>query len=1152
MTRRGGGIIGYFAAHPTVANLLLVVMLAAGALSMGQIRSQFFPDVVIETVTVSVAWPGAGAEDVDRAVIGLLEPVLVGLDGVEAVRSVAREGRGRVMVDFEPGSDMARAVDEVKAALDTVTALPEGAEPPVVARAAWRDLVTQVAITGPVPAEALAAVADDLVGRLFRAGITRTTVQGIADPEITVSVGEEAMLRHGIGLAEIAEAIRAGVSAEPAGNLTASRLRSGEERRSIEAIGEITLRSGPDGARLVLRDVARLDYRGSDTGTAFFAGDNPAVIVRVDRAAQGDAIAIHDRVGAIVAQMRRELPDGITLQLVRSRAEAISARLDILLDNGILGLALVLGLLFLFLDARTALWVAAGIPAAMLAAIALMHAAGLTINMVSLFALILTLGIVVDDAIVVGEHADHLHRQGGLAPAAAARQGALRMAAPVIASSLTTIIAFAGLTLIGGRMGRLIADIPFTVAAVLAASLAECFLILPAHMRHALGHGRGAGWIDAPSRAVNRGFAWLRAHAFAPAVGWAIRLRYPVLAGALALLAFAAAAVISGQLRFVFFNPPEEGDIVGNFAMLPGATRADSMEMMRELQRAVAAVAARYRDEDGVDPVVFALGQVGATAGGGLADAESRDADLLGAVVVELTDPDLRRWGAAEFQRRLEAEVRRHPLLETLSFRRGRFGPAGSGLEVRLFGADAATLKAAAEDLKARLSAFPIVSAPEDSLAWDRAEIALSLTPLGQALGLDAARLGRELRQRLSGIEAAEFPLGMRIARVTVRMDETGIAEDFPFRSHVMLPSGRFVPLAEVATVSTGQGFATIRRENGRRVVTVTADVDESDPDAVAAFRRSMREEILPALAARWGIDHEQGGIVEQERAFLSDALRGFLACLIGIYACLAWVFASWWRPVVVMAVIPFGLIGAIWGHWLWQMPLSMFSIVGLIGMTGIIVNDSIVLISTIDAHAARRALGPALVAATASRLRAVLLTTLTTVMGMAPLLYEPSVQAQFLKPTVITLVYGLGFGMVLVLVLVPATVAIQADIAALIRALRRGLSARRQPLAAAAPALRIAALGAAGAAVPTLVWHIATGAMPAPLTALAGRLMPGLAGAGAAFGLYLGALAVLALAATGLAAAAMAGARRRGGGRGLSRAGGSPAARSPDRDRSG
>ncbi|MEM8582569.1 MAG: efflux RND transporter permease subunit, partial [Pseudomonadota bacterium] len=357
------------------------------------------------------------------------------------------------------------------------------------------------------------------------------------------------------------------------------------------------------------------------------------------------------------------------------------------------------------------------------------------------------------------------------------------------------------------------------------------------------------------------------------------------------------------------------------------------------------------------------------------------------------------------------------------------------------YGADIAQLKEAAEALKAALSAFPEATALEDNLAYDKEELLLELTPRGAQLGISVEDLARVLRNRLNGIEAATYPQGPRTATIRVELPARDLGADFLDRTLLRTVSGEYVPLADVVTVSSREGFSTIRRENGLRVVTVSGDLDQDEANRAAEIRRSIDAEILPRLETEFGVGWRNTGLAEQEADFLTDAVIGYLVCLMGIYLCLAWIFSSWTRPAVVMIVIPFGFIGAIWGHYIWDVPVSMFSVVGLIGMAGIIINDSIVLITQIEAYRKDRSLHKAVIDGTCDRLRPVLLTTLTTVLGLAPLLYEGSQQAQFLRPTVITLVYGLGFGMLLVLVLVPAVMSMQDDIGRQLAALRRSLS---------------------------------------------------------------------------------------------------------------
>ena len=1013
-----------------MANLLLVILIVAGLLALPKMRSQFFPDIVIDNINLSIVWQGAGAEDVDAAIVRVLEPVLLGVDGVSGANSTSNEGRARISLEFEPNWDMARAKADVETALDSVTSLPQDSEDPTIIRGRWSDRVTDIVISGPVAVGQLGIFADEFVMRLFTAGVTRTTMRGLAAPETVVAVPTSNLIMHDITMHEIAMAISEEVSADPAGDVDGAnaRVRTGVEKRLAKDIGSIVLRSNSDGSKLTISDVAELNVNGIDRERTYFVGTDPAITIRVDRNQQGDAIDIQHKVESIARELEATLPEGTKLELIRTRAETISSRLNMLLDNGLVGLGLVVTLLFLFLNTRTAFWVAAGIPTAMLTAIALMYAAGITINMISLFALIITLGIVVDDAIVVGEHADYRARSG-LPPIVAAETAAQRMFMPVLAATMTTVIAFFGLVAIGGRFGDLIADIPFTVSVVLLASLVECFLILPNHMAHSINNSSKIKWYDRPSYIVNIGFVWFRENIFRPFIKLVIRARYVVLAGTLLVLASQIVLFINGSVTWRFFNAPEQSSVTGNFAMVNSATRADTLAMMKILQTTVDELATEYEKEHGRNPVKYVLAELGGNSGRGLSGTENKSKDLLGGISIELIDADLRSYSSFSFVGDLQDKIVRHPLLEAISFRGWRSGPGGDALDIQFYGADAVTLKNAAEALKTELEAFSAVSALEDDLAYDKEEIILELTPQGKALGFTIDRLGVVLRNRLNGLEAASYPLGPRSATIRVELPEGELTSDFLERTQLRANSGIYVPLADIVSVERKVGFSTVRRENGIRLISVTGDVSEDNPEEAEQVFEALKKEILPEIATVNQVEWRMSGLAEQEQDFLNDARVGMILTLLGIYLVLTWIFASWTRPFVIMSIIPFGLVGTIYGHFIWDVPMSMFTIVGLIGMTGIIINDSIVLISTIDEYSKERGIIPSIIDGSVDRLRPVLLTTFTTVLGLAPLLYERSTQAQFLKPTVITLVYGLGFGLLIVLLVIPALVAMQEDI---------------------------------------------------------------------------------------------------------------------------
>ncbi len=1067
-TGASGGILTYFTRHRTAATLLMVVMLALGLVAASKIRSQFFPDVVIDTVTVTVNWDGAGPEELDNAVVALLDPALSGVEGVTSSSTVSKEGSTTITLTFEPGWDLARATDEVKGAVDSVRNLPEGTEAPAIRRGVWKDKVTEVVISGPISPDQLGRIGDELVSSLYRAGITRTIITGVSAPQISVDVPEVARIRNDLALKDVADAISAQVATRPAGDVGggAARLRAGEESRDVEDIRNMVIRVNPDGSKLYVRNIATVSVSGADAGRAYYLDGQPAVLIRVDRTAEGDAIGMEATVRQLADQLRPTLPEGTDIRLINARAQDITDRLDILMTNGLQGLVLVLITLFLFLSARTAFWVAMGIPVSMLAAIGVMFAAGYTINMMSLFALIITLGIIVDDAIVVAEHADFRARKLSETPEIAPVNAVRRMLAPVFSSTATTILAFIGLLFVGGAFGRLINEIPVVVAAVLFASLVESFLILPNHMRHALIAGKKQSWFDKPSVWFNRGFSWVTEKLFTPVMRGVIALRYVVVAAMVFLLSLSASAIMRGEVPWSFFTAPEAGSVTGNFAFLPGATRQDARNMAEELTRAVDAVASRIKAETGIYPVVHALTQIGGTAAKGLPGQETMDPDTLGSIDIGLVDADKRDFSAQDFVRELNQEVVRPAGLALMSFRTQGAGPGGDSLAVNFYGADSFALKAAATDLIAALGQYPEVTGLQDSLPYGREDTVLELTPQGETLGFTTEAIGAELSARLNGITAATFPAGTRSTDVTVGLPTSELGAGFLENTLMRAPTGAWVPLSEIVTVKSSVAFSTVNRENGRRLVTVSGVLADDDPERAAEIGTALRADILPEIADRYGLDWDLGGLAVQEQDFLSEAMVGFLLCILGIYLVLGWVFGSWSTPLVVMMVIPFGLIGAVWGHAQFGIAMSLFTIIGLIGMSGIIINDAIVLVTTIQDYARTRPILAAAVDGARDRLRPILLTTLTTVLGLAPLMYEESRQSLFLKPTVVTLVFGLSVGFFIVLAMIPSLMVIQNDISRALNSLRRMLIGRRAAagirLGTGAAVLAIAAANAA------------------------------------------------------------------------------------------
>jgi multidrug efflux pump subunit AcrB len=1036
----GRGLIGYFVRHRTAANLLMILVVVLGTVSAVSLRRQLLPDVEVPTATVRVDWRGAGVEQMDRAVLSVLDAALARTPGATRRVGAAADNRATLTLEFEPGVDIDRAVAEIRATLDGLTTLPRGADPPRVTPGARGERIADFLVHGPASHSRLVVYADELRRRFFEANMSRHWVTSQPSVMLSVETPEEALIRHDLSMREIADAVAEAVRQTPSGfaDRGATRVTTGIERRSVEALAALPLRRDPDGGVLVrLGDIAEMRDVGRDRGVRHYVDGDPALIIRMDRQTGRDGIEQLAEARRIAEDYAATLPEGVRIEAIRAWMSTIDRRLTLLVDNAVVGLGVVLALLFLFLSPRAALWVAAGIPISLLGALAGMWALGISLNLISVFALIIMLGIVVDDAIVVGDHADVLARRG-LPPALAAERAARRMAGPVFAASITTAIAFGGILVIGGRFGEMLQDLPLTVALVLAASLVECFLILPAHMAHSrAAPGRPTRWTRI-SGAVNRAFDRFNDRAFRPALTQVVRWRYPSLGLAVFLLLGAVQGIVEDEPPWRFWLSPERDTFSVSVAMIDSADREDTEAQVALVEDAVRRVLDGFEAETGVSALAYMVATVGANADHGLLIAEGKASRLLGGVDVELVPAEDRPFRIDEVVARIRDATERHPLVEAVAFRPERGGPAGDALSVAFEGAEPGDLKAAAEALKAATRRWPEIVGVEDTLPYGRDEVTLALTPLARHLGFTEERLAVELAGRFTSIEAAEMEIDGRTATILVGPAREDRTADRRRETLVRTPAGGWAPLDVLTEAEARPGFQSVRRVDGRLVAEVKGDVATTDALRLAEIERDLRERVLPDLAARHGVEWRMAGLAAQERRFLQEAPIGFLLGLVGIYLVLAWVFASWTRPFVVLLVVPFGLVGAVQGHVWMDLPLSMFSVVGLIGMTGIIVNDSIVLVTAVDEEARRRALVPAVIEATCGRLRPVVLTTLTTVLGLAPLLLEQSRDAEALRPTVVTLVFGLGFGLLLVLMVTPALVLLQRDLGAALASLRR------------------------------------------------------------------------------------------------------------------
>lgn len=1036
-------LIRLFASHRTAANLLMILMILVGLFSLRQINTQFFPDFGLDMISISVEWRGASAEDVDSNIIQALDPEVRFLDGVRRVQSSSVEGNGQIVVEFNPGTDMQAALSNIETAVGQVTTLPEDSETPEIRRLVRYDTISRIVISGPYPEASLKEIAKRLRDDLLNSGSDKVDLFGERDEEIWVEVAPERLREFDLTLGDIAARIEETSQDLPSGDTTGSaerQIRSLGLRKDAQSLGRIEVRALENGEKIRLHDIAVVSERFEEGGKTARRLGHTAIELHVRRATNADALKVAEQVDAYLARIRPQLPPNLRLEQYDVQSDLIKGRINLLLVNGGGGLILVLLVLFIFLNTPTAFWVAMGIPTSLFATMIVMELSGQSINMVSLFGLIMVLGIIVDDAIVVGEHAAWRARNGD-GPLDAAVNGAKRMAAPVFSSSLTTIAAFIPLLVISDIIGQIIRAIPLVVIAVIVASLIECFFVLPGHMRGALSWN--AGRRSRPRVWFNAKFDAFRDGPFYRTVHMVLRWRYATLAVAVATLILSIGLIAGGRVGFVFFPSPEADRVYANVQFTAGSPRERTVAMLEELERGLMEAERELTDGQG-GLVRMVLLKVGAQAG--IQQPLPGSGDHMGGVVLELApsdERDIRTDTVVEAWRR---HVRLHAGTEFLTIRQAQGGPPGREVDIRLAGADLESLKAAAAEIRALLAEYPGVTGVEDNLPYGKRETILEVTPTGRALGFTTESVGRQVRHAFDGAVAKRFSREDEEVTVRVRFPRDGAETASLEGLYLRGPGGAEVLLDEIVSATDKGGFSRIRREDGERQVAITADTDTAltttDKIIEALNRDGIRD-----IVRKYGVSLSYAGKVEEQARTIADMRAGAMLGLAGIYIILAWVFSSYFRPLAVIAIIPLGFVGATLGHWLLGYDLTILSMMALVGLSGIVINDSIILVSTIDERLGRgEPMDEAIVDGTRDRLRAVILTSATTIGGLTPLMFERSLQAQFLIPMAITLVFGLMITTFLVLLVVPALIRVQHDFGQITKRLR---GIRPEPAAA-------------------------------------------------------------------------------------------------------
>ncbi len=1039
----GKGPIAWMVRNRVAANLLMLTFIVGGLLSLRNTTQEVFPDFELDLVRVTVAYPGAGPEEIEQGIILAVEEAVRGLEGVKEITATAREGAGTVAVELLSGADRQKIYQEIQQEVARITTFPEEAEEPTVVLVARRREVISLVLHGDLPETTLRALAEAARERLLREGeITQVELGGVRDLEIEVAIGRKRLREFGLTIPELARLIRISALERAGGGVKTAAgeilVRVQDRRDFGRQFAALPLLGPEGGGQVRLGEMAAVSDGFEDTDRFAVYDGEPSVLLEVYRIGDQTPIEVADAARRAAAELNAGYPPGVRISVLRDWSDVYRQRRDLLIKNGFYGLVLVLLLLGLFLQPRLAFWVMLGIPISFLGSFLFLPQFDVTINMISMFAFIVSLGIVVDDAIVVAENI-HDHRLRGMKPLEAALRGAREVSTPVIFSVLTNIAAFSPLLFMPGTMGKIWRVIPTVVITVFAISLIECLLILPAHLSHRRRENSSRpGWLLRRQAAFSSWFYRAVRSYYSPFLERALRYRYLVLAVSISLLILVF-GYVGGKRIGVILMPRVESDYSVVTAVLPYGS---PVERSIEVRDRLLAAARRVAEANGGEELIEGIyAEIGKDYGG-----------VSGSHVIEvsagLTPPKVRPISTSEFTRRWREEVGEVAGLQALVFEADRGGPgSGRSITVELTHPDKTLLERAGRELAGELEVFPSVSDIDPGVADGKVQFNFSLLPSGINLGLSASEVASQVRGLFYGSEALRQQRGRNEVKVMVRLPrEERVSEHDIERVLIRTPSGAEIPLNEAVRIDRGRAYTNIERREGRRTITVSANA--SPPAEAERILALVARSILPDLVGRYpGLSWSFEGRQADFRESMASLKTGFLFALLLIYVLLAVPLKSYTQPLIVMVSIPFGVIGAVCGHILMGYDLSIMSMMGIIAISGVVINDALILLDFINRE---RAGGMGLVEAVHGagirRFRPILLTTLTTFGGLAPMIFETSRQARFIIPMAISLGYGIIFATAINLVLVPSLFLIKEDIARFFSLCRRTAWSCREP----------------------------------------------------------------------------------------------------------
>ena len=1038
-------IIYWMTDNHVTTNLMMLLILLIGGISITSLKTEIFPEIDMDKVSVLVKYRGASPDEIEKNIIIKIEEAISAVDGIKDFSSLAAEGSGSLTINIDQDEDANEVKDLIQSEIERITSFPEDAERPEIKLLTRKMPVIQLVLSGDIEERVLTTLGEKVKDELLQLkNITQVGLSGFKNYEISIEVPEEKLKEYNLNFDKIALAVKTGSMDLPGGKVTTE---NGEISIRTKALGltkedyeNLIISTDEAGNKIQIKDIAKVIDGFEESDLVSYFDSNPAKILTVYRVGDQDPRKVAQSVKDYINNNQYKLPKGVSMSFWRDDSKLLKARLDLLVRNGILGLILVVISLTLFLEVRLALWVSMGIVISFMGSFAVMSIFGLSINMISLFAFILVLGIVVDDAIVVGENI-FTHRGPGITPNKAAKIGASRVAGPVVFAVLTTVAAFAPMLFTEGMMGKMMFQVPVIIISVLTFSLMESLLILPAHLSSLNEKpSKLIKTIDIISVKVDKLLTLFLKKVYRPVIKKILHNRYLAISIALSLLIISIGMVKAGIIKFNFMPQIESDNIIVRLTMPVGTTISSTEQILRQIENNALEIEKEYIKRNGNEKIfkhIYSIiGEQPSLKIGPHGSTNPIADPAIAEINVELIDAELRDFSTTEVLNKWRDLTDEIPGVKTLLFTSSLLS-VGAPISLQLSSSNSTELMECSNYLKKMLKEYKGILDIRDDFAEGKYELKLKLKPAATSLGLTVADLAKQTRQGFYGEEALKIQRDDNEVKIMIKYPKEG-RNSLADIENMMIRTKRGieVPFSEVAEVNFGRGYSRINRQDRNRIITVTANIDEAilNSDEINAVIKSRFDtEVKAKFPNTYFV---KAGSQKEQQESMQSLGKGFIIAIFIIYILLAIPFKSYMQPLIIMSAIPFGIIGAVIGHFLMGYELSVMSAMGIVALSGVVVNDSLVFVDYVNKHRHKEKTNmfDAVIVAGMKRFRPIMLTSVTTFLGLMPMIFETSLQAKFLIPMAISLGFGIIFATGITLIFIPSGLLILEDFKTLFR----------------------------------------------------------------------------------------------------------------------